>query len=196
MARPSKFDRLDILAATAALAATEGPGAVTMASVAARLGAPTGSIYHRFGSREDLMAETWLSATESFQAGFLAALARPSQPPGLEAALHAIRWARDQPTSSRIVVLYRRQDFVAMPLPPPLRSRAERLAADLDRALTGFAAAAMGSSDLVARQRAAFLLLDIPYAAIRRYLSAGMEPPPSIEDLVRGAFQALALPPD
>jgi len=61
-----------------------------MASVAARLGAPTGSIYHRFRSRKELMAETWLAAAESFQAGFIAALHRPARQPGLEAALHAI----------------------------------------------------------------------------------------------------------
>jgi AcrR family transcriptional regulator len=165
-----------------------------MASVATRLGAPTGSIYHRFRSREELMAETWLAAAESFQAGLIAALGAPSEPPGMGAALHAIQWARAHPTPARLVVLYRRRDFVAGPLPEPLRPRLERLGADLDAALSGFAATMLGSTDLGGRQLAAFLLVDMPYAAVRRYLAAGMDPPLSVERLVRRAFEALARP--
>ena len=167
---------------------------MTMASVAARLGAPTGSIYHRFRSRKELMAETWLAAAESFQAGFIAALAEPSEPRGVRAALHAIEWARAHPTPARLVVLYRRRDFVAGPLPQPLRPRAELLGADLEAALSGFAATALGSTDLGGRQLAAFLLLDMPYAAVRRYLAVGVDPPPLVEGLVRRVFEALARP--
>jgi hypothetical protein len=92
------------------------------------------------------------------------------------------------------VVLYRRRDFLAGPLPEPLRSRAEQLGADLEAALSGFAATALGSTDLSGRQLAAFLLLDMPYAAVRRYLAAGMDPPLFVEELVRQAFEALARP--
>ena len=92
------------------------------------------------------------------------------------------------------MVLYRRRDFIAGPLPEPLRSRAERLGASLDAGLCGFAATAPGSTDLGARQLAAFLLVDMPYAAVRRYLSAGMDPPPTVDAMVRRAFTALARP--
>jgi hypothetical protein len=110
------------------------------------------------------------------------------------AAMHAIKWGRAHPTPARLVVLYRRRDFLAGPLPEPLRSRAERLGADLEAALSGFAATALGSTDLSGRQLAAFLLLDMPYAAVRRYLAAGMDPPLFVEELVRQAFEALARP--
>src|ERR1700730_2791084 len=140
------------------------------------------------------MAETWLSASESFQAGFMAALRGPSQQPGLEAALQAIEWARATPPPARLVVLSRRRDFIAGPRPEPLRSRAERLSVELDAGLSGFAATKLGSSGLGARQLAAFLLVDMPHAAVRRYLSAGIDPPPSIDQVVRRAFEALARP--
>jgi AcrR family transcriptional regulator len=194
MARPSKFSRNDVVGAAAALAAASGPAAVTMSAVAASLGAPTGSIYHRFESRQELMAEAWLWASESFQAALIAALGRGSEPGGLEAALHTIQWARDQPGLARLVVLYRRSDFIPGTLPGPFRSRAERLGSELDAALSAFAATTLGSDDLAAKQRAAFLLVDVPQAAVRRYLSAGMAPPPAVDDLVRRAFQALARP--
>lgn len=192
MARPSKFSRADVLAAAASLAAVEGPATVTMASVGLRLEAPTGSLYHRFSSRDELMAETWLAAAESFQAGLIAALRRPSQRPGVEAALSAIEWARANSTPARLVVLYRRHDFIPGPLPEPLRSRAARLGAELAAALSAFAETTLGSNDLAARQLAAFLLVDLPHAAVRRYLAAGMDPPQSIDHLVERAFQALA----
>jgi AcrR family transcriptional regulator len=194
MPRPPKFSRGDALVAAGSIAAADGPSAVTMALVAAQLGAPTGSIYHRFASRDELMAETWLSAAESFQPGFIAALHRPASQPGLEAALHAIEWARAHPVPARLVVLYRRRDFFAGLTPEPLRGRAERLAGDLDAALSEFAASALGSSDLGTRQLAGFLLIDMPQAAVRRYLSAGMEPPSSVDQMVRRTFLAFTQP--
>ena len=192
MARPAKFARADLVGAATELAASLGPGAVTMASVAERVGAPTGSIYHRFDSREALMAEVWLAAVEALQAGMLSALQQPSEPPGLLAALFPVQWARADPAAARLVVLYRRQDFVRGPLPEAARSRAEQLAAGLDAALAAFAQETLGAGDLSAKQHAAFLLIDMPHAALRRYLAAGIDPPATVDEIVREAFVALA----
>src|SRR3979411_1240575 len=150
MARPSKFSRNEVVGAAAALAAASGPGAVTVSAVAASLGAPTGSIYHRFESRQELMAEAWLWASESSQAALIAALGRGSEPAGVKAAPQTIHWARDPPGWARLLVLYRRTDFMPGPLPGRLRSRAERLGSELDAALSAFAAATHGPDDTAA----------------------------------------------
>ena len=50
------FDDADFLAAALALAAEHGPASVTVAAISARLRAPTGSFYHRFESRDALLA--------------------------------------------------------------------------------------------------------------------------------------------
>ncbi|WP_084780239.1 TetR family transcriptional regulator [Planobispora rosea] len=47
MGRPAKFGNDQILDAAAELAAEGGQAAVTVAAIAARLGAPSGSICHR-----------------------------------------------------------------------------------------------------------------------------------------------------
>jgi AcrR family transcriptional regulator len=191
VARPAQFSRAGLVQAAATLAANGGPASVTISAVAHQAGAPTGSLYHRFDSREELMAAAWLSAAASFQAGFLEALRGPSHPPGLEAALFAVRWARAQAVAARLVILYRRQDFfVAVPL--SMRPEAERLTAELDQALSAFAQDSVGSAGLAAKERAAFLLIDLPYAAVRRYLAAGISPPPGVEDFLRQAFLAVS----
>ena len=74
MGRRPKFDRESIAAAARQVVAERGPRGATVAAIAAHLGAPTGSIYHRFRSRELLLADLWLTVVEAFQAGVVAAL--------------------------------------------------------------------------------------------------------------------------
>ena len=52
MSRPQKFSAAQILDTAATLVAADGPGAATIGAISARLKAPSGSIYHRFASRD------------------------------------------------------------------------------------------------------------------------------------------------
>ena len=70
MGRPPKFDSQQILDATALLIAEGGPEQATVASIAKRLGAPSGSIYHRFESRDLLLARLWIRTVHRAQQGF------------------------------------------------------------------------------------------------------------------------------
>jgi AcrR family transcriptional regulator len=163
-----------------------------MTAVAAATNAPTGSLYHRFASRDELLAEAWIRAMGSFQEGFLRALTVASRPPGLAASLFPIEWARGNLSAARILVLHRRQEFMAGELPTPLRETAATQASDLDRAIAGFAMSAWGDSGLAAKDRALFLTLDLPNAAMRRYLAAGIAPPTAVDALVAEAVSALS----
>ena len=60
MARPPKFDEEQFLAAAGRLIATHGPARATIGAIGRAVGAPTGSIYHRFDSRDGLLAEVCL----------------------------------------------------------------------------------------------------------------------------------------
>jgi AcrR family transcriptional regulator len=84
MARPS-FEHAAFLAAARDLVAQAGPTAVTVSSLTERLGAPSGSFYYRFASRDVLLAELWLTTALAFQEGFVAAITAGD---GLTAALH------------------------------------------------------------------------------------------------------------
>src|SRR4051794_11824185 len=92
MARPF-FEHAAFIAAARDLVAQAGPNAVTVSSLTERLGAPTGSFYYRFASRDVLLAELWLATALAFQEGFVAAIKAGD---GLTAALHTPIWVRAQ----------------------------------------------------------------------------------------------------
>jgi AcrR family transcriptional regulator len=71
------FYKPGFLAAARAIACERGPAAVTIDSVTRRLGAPKGSFYYRFASRDALLGELWLEATLEYQERDLS---RPSKP--------------------------------------------------------------------------------------------------------------------
>ena len=69
MPRPAKFTEDQILDSALRLVAEGGPGAATIAGIAGLLGAPVGSIYHRFRSRDLLLARFWIRTIKDFQKG-------------------------------------------------------------------------------------------------------------------------------
>jgi AcrR family transcriptional regulator len=110
MARP-KFEDAEFLDAALAIAADHGPAAVTVSAITERLKAPTGSFYHRFVSRDVLLGELWLRTVLKFREGIRAAL-DASDP--LRACLHTPVWARANLDKARLLMLYHRDDFVAV----------------------------------------------------------------------------------
>jgi AcrR family transcriptional regulator len=154
-----------------------------MAAIAARLSAPTGSLYHRFGSRGLLLASLWLRSIRSFQHGFTAALKAGDAE---AAALHTPRWCRENPAEAAILLLYRREDLAAE-WPAELGDELERLNADVSAALTAFAEGHPG----IDRERLAFAVIDVPYGAVRRYLVRQQPPPALVDQLVVTACRAV-----
>ncbi len=189
--RPSKFDREALLDAAAALAAEGGIAAVTIAAIAERSGAPTGSIYHRFEGVDALLAELWLRTASRFQGGFVAALEAGCGTRGaVEAALYTPRWARAHPAEARLLLLHRRAD-VARRWPEALGPRAEALAHEGKRALVTFAKGLSGGTSRRALRVARFVTVDAPYAAVRPYLLEGRAPPPLVDELLAVTCEAV-----
>src|SRR5437868_8926677 len=110
-----KFSHEDFLGATLAIIAERGVSAVTVAAVSERLGSPTGSFYHRFASRDVLLASVWLQAVLEFQSGISAALGVGD---GLQAALHTPAWVRKHPDQAHLLML-----SPVYPFCHPLRAR-------------------------------------------------------------------------
>ena len=138
---------------------------MTAAEVAARLGRPSGSLYHRFASRDHLLAETWLDAVASFQAGYLRAL-NADDVGG--AARHVVAWSRQQPARAALLTAFRRTDLLHPSWPPEVADRVVTASTALERGIRA-----------CARRLAvphAFLLaavVDLPYGVVRRKLSNG-----------------------
>lgn len=184
MARPATFTDDELLDAALALVAAHGPGAATIAAISATTGAPVGSIYHRFASRELLMARLWIRTVGPFQRGFVQALTdEDPDRASVRAIEFVLGWADERPAEMRVLVLHRREDLAAR-WPEELGQELARFRRELDDALRAHARARYGADDPEAMARVAFALVDIPYAAVRRYVRVGGGLPPAVADIV------------
>ncbi|MFI6980454.1 TetR family transcriptional regulator [Embleya sp. NPDC050154] len=181
MGRKPRFGDDDFLDAVLRVTARTGAGAVTVAAVAAEAGAPVGSVYHRFASRDLLLARLWLRTVQRFQQPFLAALADPDPARGATRAIRAVfAWVRESPDEAAVLLLHRREDLIAR-WPEELGPEATMLNDAVANALRAYTRARFGRVSPAALERVTFALVDIPYAAVRRHLAAGRTPPASIE---------------
>lgn len=187
MGRKPYFERDDFLNAALDIVSEKGPGSLTIAALAARLKAPVGSVYHRFASREVLLAELWIRIAQSFQRGFLEALNRD----GLDAALYTAKWVRSHLNEGRILLLYRREELVAGTWPEDVKEHAASLAGELEKGLVSFAKKQLGGAGRENIRRAVFALIDVPLAAVKRHLQKGEPPPEFLDDLVRVNYAAI-----
>ena len=191
MPRPAKFTSREILDAAARLVAVGGPPAATMGAIAHALRAPSGSIYHRFASRDELLGRLWLDKIAAFQTGALAALAHePPQEAAIAAAHFVLNWVRLDPEAARIVMTHRRAEFEGAGWPQDMAEEARRLGAALEEGLDAITYRLFGAITPDLRRAARFSIVDIPYAAVRPHIARGEPPPPSLDSLVRAAVIA------
>jgi AcrR family transcriptional regulator len=182
------YDNSDFLDAALALAAEHGPSAVTVAAISARLKAPTGSFYHRFASRDALLAELWFNTLLAFQEGIRAALEAGD---GLRAALHTPAWVREHLDEGRLLLLYHRDDFVVGDWPETLKNSLAEQGRRGEARLKNFARATFGRAGPGEIRRAQFVLSEVPVAAVRQYLLRREPPPPIVDELIRTTYRAI-----
>ncbi|QQP93040.1 TetR/AcrR family transcriptional regulator (plasmid) [Skermanella sp. TT6] len=183
MVRTARFSEKDFVDAATALVAEGGPAAATMQAIARRVGAPTGSIYHRFESRAAVIGMAWNTAYASF-VGVLAPLLREGRP--REAALAILPWSRENGHRARFLLLNEPVTlFEDSPPPAPLREALETLEDELDGA---FRACVVACGDGTVRDeelaRARFLIFDAPIAILRPHLSRGAALPSFAERMI------------
>jgi AcrR family transcriptional regulator len=192
MGRPARFTEAQILDATAGLVADAGPGGATIAAICAVSGAPAGSIYHRFTSRDVLLGRLWLRKAALFQDNFVSALAgHDPVTAGLQAALSLPRTARADFPAARIMLLHRREDFLADGWPAELQVEASRLKRQVDDALSQFARRLFRRASVGALRATSFAVLDVAFAAVRRHVAANEPPPPAVDRLIETAYLAV-----
>jgi AcrR family transcriptional regulator len=185
MGRPARYDGADIVAGAKEISVDIGPQKLTVAAVARRTGVPVGSIYHRYASRDEILAAVWLDLVEEFQARFLAALeADDAVEAGLDAVRDVVAWVRRHPREARLLLLHRREDFAAERWPASYRRRAEGLATRAAASMSRYTARLTGRSGAAALRHVRFALVDLPTATLKRDIEAGERPTPSTERLL------------
>jgi AcrR family transcriptional regulator len=187
MPRPPKYDAELLLDFALELLVTRGVRAVSAAAVAQRARVPSGSLYHRFPSRDALLAALWLRTVAAFQAQFGERL-RGEQPlrAAREAAVFVLAWTRAHPQEAQLLLRYRLQDLLDGALPPEATRRARALQRAAEEGLRGFAQR-LGLPE----ERVRFALVHVPTAAARASLTRGEVPPPSLDVLVEETVEAL-----
>ncbi|MFI6449214.1 TetR/AcrR family transcriptional regulator [Kitasatospora sp. NPDC050543] len=191
MARPPRFDTDQLLDAAVRQAATSGPAGVTMSAVAKAVGAPSGSVYHRFPGRSALLAEVWLRTVEGFQEGYFEALDTDddARRAACAAARHVVSWSRAHPEEAALL-LYGAEDFARADWSEEHVRRADR-GNQRVRASLAALAAALGAEGPQAAECVTLAVIDLPLSLVRRHLRAGGPLPAHAEDLAEECTAAL-----
>jgi AcrR family transcriptional regulator len=173
----------------------EGAHGATIEAISAVSGAPTGSIYHRFGSRDELVTRLWMRAVRRSQAAFLDAV--DVEDPALAAVsggMSIFDFCRAQPRDARLLVSFRYEDLVRAAPQGPLADELRELNRPVEAAVAGLARALHGRATPAAMGHVLLVVFDLPYGAVRRHLIAGVDPPQRLRaDLERALRGALAI---
>ena len=159
-----------------------------MEAIAEASGAPIGSIYHRFGSRDELIARLWIRAVHRSQAPFMVAADRGrAREAALAAATSILDFCQEHPADARLLVAFRRDDLIRAIPEGPLAEELEVLNRPVEHAVVKLARRLYGSRSRAALDRTLLAVFDLPYGAVRRYLISGIPLPLRLRsDLARG----------
>jgi len=195
MAPPRKHDSDSILDAARTLVLRDGPRAASVAAIARESGAPVGTLYHRFGSRDGVLAAAWLRALERFQRHALDAAAKADP---LEAAVamagSQVSFARERPDDARLLLTLRRDDLLDADPGQELRARLDAINAPLSARLAELTRALRSSAGARALDAVTRAVVDLPNAAVRRHARAGQRPPAWLQRDVSVAARRLLAP--
>ena len=153
-----------MLDAAADLLLDGGVSALTAAGVARRLAAPSGSVYHRFGSRDELAAALWMRTVERFDAEVVDGLNADGDPVEVAVAVgrRVISWTRSNPVDAFVLTMFRREELAGGEVGTDLAERAATLGGRQ-------AASIRQLADRIGRRpdEVTFAVAGIPMAAVR-----------------------------
>ena len=168
----------------------DGPRAASVSAIAKASGAPTGTLYHRFGNRNGILAAAWLRALERFQSRAMAAVGDTPLETAVAMAVSVVQFAREHPDDARLLLTLRPGDLLDG---EPDKSFVDTLAtmnAPLLGRLDEFARQLYGKTDERSVEAVERAIADMPYGVVRRH--AFDSPMPRwLEDDVAAAARAL-----
>ncbi|MET9315327.1 TetR/AcrR family transcriptional regulator [Kribbella sp. NPDC003505] len=199
MARPRTHSDEKILATVRQLLLEGGHRAVTTAAVSDRSGAPIGSVYHRFPSRDAMVAELWIRTIGHFHSFLLNAAS--DAPPGMDRALAVaaatIDYASKHPDNARLLAMANRAELRADPnLPSDTRSALEVLNRPVEQLSMQLAQELYGADpDRSALDRVGLAAFGVPYTVVRQRLQQDLDPS-DLQPLVAKTVRAILEPED
>lgn len=177
-----------MLDAGATLLVAGGAKALTASGVARSLSAPSGSVYHRFSSRDHLGAALWMRTVERFDAEVVTGLRASGDAVevAVAAARHVVEWSIENPLDAFILTRFRREDLSEDDAPAELARRARDLGDRQREAIEQLAERLERPPDLVS-----FAVAGIAHAAVRRHVGERQPIPAWVSDGVERAVRGL-----
>jgi AcrR family transcriptional regulator len=192
VARPELHPTDAILDGARGVVLEQGLGAATIAAIAESSGAPVGSIYHRFGSVDDLLAQMWIRAVRRSQVRFAAAAEEldPTEA-AVGAALSVYDFCVEHPADGRLLLSYRPEDLAGGRIDPKQRAELARLNEPVEAVVKDLARRIYGRVSRQSLDRVLMAVFDVPQGAVRRPLTNGETLSPQRRDAVEAAARAV-----
>ncbi|HYI37955.1 MAG TPA: helix-turn-helix domain-containing protein [Thermoleophilaceae bacterium] len=173
MPRPALHDTDTMLDAARDLLLGQGARAATVEAIAQTSGAPSGTIYHRFGSRDELVARLWIRGVQRSQAAFFAVTeGLPPRDAVLAGGLSILDFCAAEPADAQLLVAFRHDDLVRAAPTGALAEELEQLNRPVERAVVDLARGLYGRASRAALDRVLLAVFDLPYGAVRRHMIA------------------------
>ncbi|NLE78575.1 MAG: TetR/AcrR family transcriptional regulator [Rhodococcus sp.] len=183
MGRKPLYDENTLLDAAVELVRESSPAAVTMSAVARKAGAPSGSVYHRYAERPELLSALWLRSLARFHGTFLAAIDGEAGREGLISGARAVvGWCIEYRGDAE-VLSFSRESFGYADWSAQARRALDEANATVGERLRR-AGEEMGAVTERDFEGITIAVVDVPYASVRRYLRQGTPLPGYVEDLV------------
>jgi AcrR family transcriptional regulator len=169
-----------------------GTRAATITAIADASGVPVGSIYHRFGSLETLIAKLWIRAVHRSQATFVAATQEPDPvEAAVAAALSIVDFCRQHPADARLLASFGREQLIGATPTGPLADELTDLNSPVLGAVVTLAKRLYGRRSRPAVDRTMLAVFDLPYGATKRYLVDDRRLPARLRGDVEVAVRAI-----
>ncbi|AXK87910.1 TetR/AcrR family transcriptional regulator [Nocardia farcinica] len=179
-----------ILDTAARLLRDTGPAGVTVSAVVRAAGVSSGSVYHRFPDRAALLGALWTRTLARYHGAAYPLFDGDPVEAATALAEYTVRWCADNPLDAH-VLLTGAARFGADAWPEAVRAERE---AENERWNAAIRDLIRRLCDRTGRSRTAVLLaaVDLPTAAVRRYLVSGTPIPDDLPAVtaqtVRGAL--------
>ena len=190
MVRLAKYNEDSFIDGAIDIAAQCGMAAVSISAIAIRAGPPIGSVYHRFDSRDAILARAWLRVKADFRRE-VASLWDGGDTWGGVAGL--LLWCRDKPVYARFLLQCEGQPvFFNETLSAELHRSLEAEQAALDACFARCALALqhkMPADNIDAMLH--FVLIDAPVAIVKPYLTQNRPIPATVDAVLRASHDAV-----
>lgn len=173
MGRLRQFQPVEIHKGLCNILRTYGFGGFSMQAVAAHLGIPIGSLYHRYPSKTDMVADLWVSVIESFQEEFAQTLRSEKDPRegGQRAAVFVAKWMEREPEFAYLLSNVRREDLNHDRWDSLHRQREKKLQLQLKKLWVDWSTAAFKTKPTAEDVfRVKSVIVDIPLAVCKPFI--------------------------